>query len=866
MLRNVKCYLILVIAALNVFPAASIGNDLKHPAIANNVIAKANADTLQLLDVHNGNVIWSSSPAKEWSEGYPVGNGRLGGMVLGSPQNERIALNHDLLWRQFWTYQPRNTAEDIKQIRAYNLSGQWDKGDELALRKIPFTGNAIYINPYVPAGDLYINMKPNASSYENYSRVLDMERGIVEINYQTNNISYKRETYASWKYGVLVTHLTTDRAGTLSGAVSLSRLLDPECTVTGYATPEWVVMKGAFEEGRAFAVVAKIVQRGGRLTTGKKELRHAPEDMPKKDYGLRYVFSANEMFGKGDGASACFDSSDEVMILLAIAIDDEGQKGEDLIGKCMERIAKAEKNGKTIKADHVDDFKKIYNRVSLQLSENNNTLPTDLLVRKSASENKLPAQLLEQMFNMSRYLAISSGRPQPQGQLAKAPINLQGIWNQDRRPAWDCDYHLDLNLEMSYWPLSMLNLGDLMVPLMDWAERLKAGGRVVARDMYGSNGIAFGVVADYKNIGNVDNFAFFWTGGAAWIAQVLWQHWKYTNDETFLKNRLYPFLVEIGAFYEDFLVKDHHGQLVPALSASPEMAIAGRERMSFSSSASTMDLELIIDIFNNLIEAGTILKENPAKIKGWRNILTKVPLPRINADGSLSEWLEEHPMLDSGHRHRSPLIGLVPGERISYEHTRAYADAAYKTLLQRNEHGRKSTQSFTFVWDAQMLARLNKGQEAYDELKRMIPVHVLENLLITCNDWSGARGGLAWFKDVKLFQIEANIAAGAAIIEMFFQDRQGVLKFIPALPAELPDGKVAGLRARGGFEVGLEWKEGKMMSATIESRDGKECRFRDDGFEKLKILNNNMEVMFQRENGVIVFKTGKGKKYALNFL
>ena len=865
---TVRLHLILIIAVLNCFPAAGRGDGSTYTTTATTTGAFETSypDTLSLPVINSGNVIWSASSAKEWSEGYPFGNGRLGGMVLGFAQNERIAVNHDLLWRQFWTYQNRNTAGDIKQIRAYNENGQWEKGEELALRKIAFTGNAIYINPYVPAGDLYINMKGQGSVVENYSRTLDMERGITEVNYQANNISYRRETFASWKYGVLVTHLRSDRAGTLSGEVSLSRLLDPECTVSGYATPQMIVLKGKFEEGREFAIVAKILQRGGRLTTGRNALSHDLAEMPKKDFGLRYVYSNNQMFGKGDGASACFDSSDEVMILLTITIDEELQKGEDLVQKSLERIAKAERNYGSIKTEHVQDFKSIYNRVLFQLGRHQNVLPTDSLVRKSADENTLPPALVEKMFNLSRYLAISSGRPQPKGQPSKAPINLQGIWNQDRRPAWDCDYHLDLNLEMCYWPLNMLNLGDLMIPLMDWAERLKEGGRIAAKDMYGTKGLVFGVVADYRNIGNVDNFAFFWTGGAAWISQVLWQHWKYTNDLGFLKDRLYPFLKEIGAFYEDFLVKDQKGRLVPALSASPEMGIAERKRMSFSSSASSMDLELIHDVFENLMEAGKLVNENPEKLKTWQGILKQVPLPPINADGSLQEWLEDHPMLDPGHRHRSLLIGLAPGERISPESTKEYADAAYKAIVSRNEHGRKSTQSLTFVWDAQMLARLYKGQEAYEELTRMLPVHVLENLLITCNDWSGSRGGLAWFKGIKLFQIEANIGVGASIIEMIFQDRQGVMKFLPALPAELPEGKVSGLMARGGFEAGLDWKEGRLTSVTIKSLDGKDCRIRDDGFKRLKVLSDNKEVLIQRENGVIVFKTIKGKKYDLSFI
>ena len=315
------------------------------------------------------------------------------------------------------------------------------------------------------------------------------------------------------------------------------------------------------------------------------------------------------------------------------------------------------------------------------------------------------------------------------------------------------------------------------------------------------------------------------------------------------------------------MVEDLNGRLVPALSASPEMPIAGRKRQSFSSSASSMDLELIHEVFDHLIEAGNLLKTDPSEIKKWQSIVNHVPLPRIGKDGAISEWLEDHPMGDPAHRHRSLLVGLCPGDRISVENTPKYAEAAYKAILKRHEAGRKSTASFSFAWDIQLLARLYKAEEAYGELVRMFPIHVLDNLLITTNDWSGERGGLAWFKGIKLVQIDASLALGSAIIEMIFQDRQDLLKFLPALPTELPSGKVTGLRARGGFEVGLEWSEGKMNSANIISFDGKPCHFKDNGYDKIKITCGGKEVKYtnNKDKGIISFDTSKGQKYQLSF-
>ena len=815
----------------------------------------------------SGSVIWSGKPASEWSEGYPVGNGRLGGMILGEVRNERISVNHDLLWRQFWSYQDHKTAGDIKKIRELTVQGEWDKAEALLQQKIPSSGNAIYLNPYVPAGDLYINFHHRNKPVTDYRRVLHMDKGIAEVSYTVDNVQFRREVFSSWKRGVMATHLTTNRAGMLTGEVSLSRLLDPECEVTGYATQDKVILKGKFEEGRTFAIAVKVIQRGGRLTIGRKELLQNKAEMPGKDFGLKYVFSTNETFGKNDGASTFFDTSDEVLILLAITVDDEFEKGADLVKKTIEKLDNVTESYEVLKDAHVQDFQKIYNRVALSLGSEKPLISTDSLLKRSVDEKTASPALLEKMFNMSRYLAISSGRPQPAGQPAKLPINLQGIWNQDRRPAWDCDYHIDLNVEMCYWPLNMLNLGELMMPLMNWVETLKEQGRRAAKDLYGVEGIAFGGVLDNKNVGNFDNICFPWTGGAAWVAQILWQHWEYSNDRSYLQNRLFPYMVEVGKFYEEFLVEDRNGFLVPSLSASPEMPVGGRKSASFLSSASSMDLELIHDLFGHLIEAGNLLKTDPLRLKKWKALVDRVPLPRINGDGSMSEWLEEHVMGDPGHRHRSLLVGLCPGDRISVENTKAYADAAYKTILKRHENEGKQSVSFSYVWDAQLLDRLYKPEEAYDALVRFVQIHVLNNLLITCNDWKGEKGRQAWFKETKLIQIETSMATGSAIIEMIFQDRQELFRFLPALPATLSQGKVTGLRARGGFEVGLEWKNGKMETANIISFEGKPCHFKDNGFDKIKITTEGKEVKYTADKvkGIISFDTRKGQKYQLNF-
>lgn len=823
----------------------------------------SNLDTIGL---DSGDIIWSDKPSTDWADGYPLGNGRLGAMVLGRIHEERISLNHDLLWRQFWQYQNRNTAEDFEEIRNLGASGEWDKMEEIVERKIASSGQPIYVNPYVPAGDLYINFKHVDQPVTDYKRVLHMNKGVVSINYKVSDVKFKREMFSSWKQGILVTHLTASKAGMLTGEVSLSRILDPECIVSGYALHDRVVLEGQFEEGKRFAIVLKVIQRGGRMTIGRRKLKQDSENLPQKNFGLKYVFSNDEMFGTGDGASTFFDSSDEVTILLAITTDDQLEQSVDLVAKTNDKLDGVSSVYSDLEREHISDFQSIYNRVTLDFGNKKSFATTSSLLKESVEGETASPQILEKMFNMSRYLAIASGRPQAPDKVNKAPINLQGIWNQDRRPAWDSDYHLDLNLQMSYWPLDMLNLGDHVGPLMDWVEKMIPQGRIAAKDLFGCEGIYFPPTCDYNNLGNVDNIGFYWSGGAPWIAQILWQHWEYSNDQSFLKNRLYPFMLELAQFYNDFLIRKENGDLVPSLSTSPEMSIAGRKRTSFASSASTMDLELIRDLFENLIEASKYLGVNQNKILDYELILSHLPNPVIDQDGSLAEWLEIHEPGDPGHRHKSHLVGLCPGDRITVENTPNYADAAYKALQKRHAAKENISISFGYVWDAQILARLYRGNEAFEQIKNMLPIHVLDNLLLTINDWSG-KGGNAWFKDIKVFQIESSIALGATIMEMLIQDRQGVIKLLPALPNNLMEGKVTGVRARGGFEIDMEWSNGMMESVRLLSIDGKTCQIKDNEYNNLRIISEGNETSYKKDNttGTISFNTKKGSYYQLTF-
>lgn len=803
--------------------------------------------------------IAAARPAEDWAEGYPIGNGRIGGMVLGHPLRERIALNHDLLWRRFWTCQDHRTAGRIDEIRKLCLAGQWDEAHERVLDRIPLSSYALYLNPFVPFCDLGIFPDHRGNPVTDYRREIDLTTGCVNITYSVAGVRYRRTTFVSWPAGLLVVHLSASVAGHLSGEICLSRLPDPDCTVSGSSCPGEVTLEGRFEEGVRFAAVVKVIQNGGRLTGEQAERVLQPSAMPPRDLrGLQFIFRDREEAAAPQGVTTAYDSATEVTLLVSLCTSDE--TAEDPAAVCRNRLALCEKNYEELLAEHCRDHRALFSRVSISLrsDETVGQAAADAAAGPETPEEK--PEVFEQLFNMGRYLALVSGRPQPPGSVAKAPINLQGIWNQDRRPAWDCDYHLDLNLEMCYWSLHLLNLGECLGPLRDWIVKLMPQGRRIAGDLYGCRGLCLSAVCDYSENGNSDDLCFWWTGAAAWMAQILWQDWQYTQNKETLASVFLPFIEGIAQFYEDFLVSDQSGNLVPKISASPEMGIAGRKRYSALSSASTMDLELIREVFEHAITASRILQVNQDREPAWQAILERLPLPVIHPDGHLQEWLEDHEPGDPGHRHRSHLVGLCPGDRITWEDTPDYAAAARKALDLRHSHGLDRSLSLTMSWDAQMMARLYDSSAAYEQLKLILANNVMDNRLTAICDWRETGGSLRWFGDQRIFQIEAGICLAGAIAEMLMQDRGGLIRLLPALPAAWPEGQISGLIARGGFTVALSWQKGQLQEASILSQHGHICRVRlPDGWLPQVLCDGQTIEVSAESGGICAFQTRAGQ-------
>jgi len=806
-------------------------------------------------------ILRNSQFTADWAEGHPIGNGRLGAMVIGKGNSCRLSLNHDLLWREFVKFRKSNTKKDFEELKRLCMEGRYSEAEWFLFRTQPMTARAVYINPFVPAGDLYITT-PNYP--DSYMRALVLDEGCALESFTSCGAYFDRRSIASAADGVILTRLGSNFGSWLDGDISLSRIDDCECDIEAYGDTNTLEMVGTFEEGHKFCVTAKVYARGGKLMATRREYAEPPKTS-KRVYTTEYVFAQEDMYQPQYGVAISYAKADEIIIATFISTDSEAEvHGLDAWELNQQKIAEFEAKypetedmWEDMYAAHLKEYKKIYGEEKLTLDGENEDEYVENLIAKCEQTGEVDPKLAQRLFSMSRYLCVTSGMPQKEGEYKKAPINLQGLWNRDLYPAWDCDYHTDLNLAMCYWPMDELGLSNCVEPLMDWLERIMPQAKILADDLYGCRGLTLSGCCDYKTIGRTDNVGYFWLGAASWLADILWQHYEYTCDKEFLRNRLMPYMQEISDFFADILV-ERDGYLMPPFGSSPEFAIWRETGNTFVHSAANIDIELIFAVFSHLEECRKLFGDDE---RSERNsaILKKLPLPKIKDDGMLAEFYDtDYVENEPGHRHRSPLVGLCPGSRISYRETPDYADASLKLINHRREHGKATSQAFAYTWDMQLMARLGQADAAYECLSSYSKVHVMPNLLSTGNDWAQKYGGLAWFAGQRIYQVEACISIGAGIIETIFDSRQGVMDFLPALADAYQSGKLENAAAKGGFEATFSWKEGKVDSLSVYSPLGGVLKIAlGDKLDGIK-MPENAEIV----NGIAYINTNAGDTVA----
>jgi len=753
--------------------------------------------------------LWSDHPARAWHDGYPLGAGALAAMLLGPPSAERLALNHEWLWRarhRFRDHPP--CSRELPAVRRLFFEGRLREAAERANAAFGGSGGVLgrpnRVDPYQPAGDLWITRPPAAVRH--YRRCLDLDRAVIRTNYTVRGAAFTTEVLAHATRPFLAVHWTCSRRGALTFDLRLSRRRDPDCALAVRTDADILALAGRFAEGSRFAIGARLHARGGR-------------SRPAARRGALQVRAA-----------------DEALLILTLAVSHDGG---DPSAEVRRRLGGAAPDWTRLQLSHVRAHRRWFRRVSLRLGR----APSDPTDRRPAGlrAGRDDPDLLALYFHLGRYLLISGSRP------GGLPLNLQGKWNEALQPPWECDLHHDINLQMNYWPAEVCGLPELAEPLFDHIERFVPHARQMARALYGCRGVLFPLQTDPWGRATPESRGWdVWTGAAAWLAQHLWWRYEFGGDRVFLRERAYPFLREVAAFYESYLVRDRNGFRVPVPSQSPENHFIGGAQPVSLCVGATMDLELIRDVLSHALEASRILRADLGRRAAWRRILADLPPLRVGGHGQLQEWMDDRAEAEPGHRHLSHLFALFPGDGLDP----ALREAARVALLRRLAAG--GQMGWSRAWAACCLARLGDGDLALEQLQRLIADNSSESLL----DMYAPQ----------IFQIDANLGAAAAVAEMLLQSHGGRLRILPALPHRWPDGTVKGLCARGGFIVDITWRNGRPRAARLRSKRGGPCRLAVGVWGAPRVQHGSRLLPVRRLPGNgMALDTQAGHTYALNW-
>lgn len=760
--------------------------------------------------------LWYNSPGKDWITGLPTGTGRIAGMVMGYPEVERIALNNEWLWRGLNKNRKANICfEHLTDVRELLINGHYEEATNLANRQMGYHNELpsetwIHgVGAYQPAGDLYYST--GHKNVENYKRELDLSTGMIRITYVCEGISYCREVLSSLALDMIIVRLSAIDS-LFDTSFYLNRIYDEACSLSFDTSSDSLVMSGHLKEDINFGIRVHIVTND----TAQKTVRNN---------------------------TISINNAEEILLFIDINVKEKPEaKGLESINKL-----KTSDWDSIVKA-HLSLYEPLYKSAELQIDGPLSQKPTDARLKDLGNNNQ--DKLLPVLyFNYGRYLLISSNAN------AELPATLQGKWNEDLTPPWDSDYHMDINLEMTYWAAETGNLAPLVNPLIKFIQGLVPGGKLSARNVYGCKGVFFPITEDcWMRSCPACNGWDIWIGAAPWLAQHLWWHYEFSLDEEYLRNTAYPIIKEIAQFYEDYLVKDKNGifQIVP--SQSPENSFkTGGSPVSLCIS-SAMDIALANDLLSHAVLCSQILHSDADKREKWMDILSHLPTYKISKTGRIVEWNEDFVEIDPGHRHLSNLFAFYPGDQLSPEKTPELSKAVKESLDIRLEKAWKT--EFLLAWAACINAKLRLGNSAYDNLVELITSSSNQSLLSTCN-----------CQGKPVFVMDGNIGGSEAIIEMLLQSYHEEIRFLPALPDCWPDGKVSGLCARGGFVVDIEWKNLKLEKAVIKPSENRLCTIMtSSGFSN---KNNIPEILSSKGEKVdcfvdvdkLQFNAVKGESY-----
>jgi len=728
--------------------------------------------------------LWYKTPAADWSQALPIGNGRLAGMVYGGTADEQIQLNEESIYAGKRMDRNNPAArQNIPVIRRLLLDGKVKEAEDLAEK------NMLAIPrrqpPYEPLGDLKLHFELTGT-VQNYQRALDLYDGVASVAFDAGAVHYTREVFASYPDHAIVVHLVSSQPGALNFSVSLTRAQD----ATAKLDPD---------------LVNTIVMTGTALPPPGKNYADEPKEGAEFAGAVR-IYADGRILPSASTYQVR-DAKEATLILTAAT----NVWGSDAGARCRQILRDATTHQyPELLARHKADFRNMAARVSLWLGDDSaNSIPTDELLKRTAAGGDDRA-LTALYFAYGRYLLQSSSRED------SMPANLQGKWNDKFDPPWGSKYTININTEMNYWPAEVCNLGETVDALYHLLMRMQDNGQDTAHKMYGTNGFVAhhntDIWADTQPIDGVPSGI--WPMGAAWLTLSLWDHYDYSGDQLYLRERAYPLMRNAAEFILNNLFDDGKGHLVSGPSLSPENRYFTPDHQKASLDLSpTMDVEITTALFKRVIDAANKQKVDAPLVSELQDALKKLQPLQVGHFGQLQEWRNDYEEVEPGHRHLSHLFAVYPSDEINGM-TPELFKAARTSLERRLANGGGGT-GWSRAWVVCLWATFGEGDKADESLR----------VLYSKSTWPN----LFDLHPPEIFQIDGNLGATAGIARMLIDRSNGVLRLLPALPAAWKDGRVTGLRARGGLTVDMEWKNGAISEATVRATRAGEVQITTHG-------------------------------------